>query len=192
MNAKQTYLKGKSIFIVSLLVIGTTIVTVYLTGESCHRDLSANLYLSLAIIASILFLFMTYGLYKGIGLIDNFPKFKKFKSKSLTSNLGTLPDMPGITLGDGIGGIVLSIIAWIFLFVLFVVLLIALEAIFWVSLSIILGMLYWVFFRALKLVFTKSAITKGNLGLAAAYAFGHTTLYIGWIFGIVYLTQLTT
>ncbi|WP_438422812.1 hypothetical protein [Aquimarina macrocephali] len=192
MKVKQTYLKGKSVFIVSLLVIGTTILTVYLTGINYNRNLTSNLYLSLGIIASILFLFMTYGLYKGIGLIDNFPKFKNFKSGDYIADSGTVPDfdLPDIDVGDEIGGLILSILLWIGMTILFVFLLIVLEAIFWFSIFIILVMLYWVFFRALKFVFSKSINTKENIGISVVYALTYTTLYTGWIFGIVYLTQI--
>jgi hypothetical protein len=94
LKAKQTYLKGKSVFTVSLLVIGITILTVYLTGENYSRTITSNLYLSLSIIGIALFLFMTYGLYKGIGLIDNFPKFRMFKTGDLIAQSGTTPYPP--------------------------------------------------------------------------------------------------
>ncbi|MGS2765147.1 hypothetical protein [Sinomicrobium sp. M5D2P9] len=52
LKAKQTYLKGKSVFVVSLIVIGITILTIYLTGVNYNRSLTSNLYLSLGIIAT--------------------------------------------------------------------------------------------------------------------------------------------
>ena len=190
MKAQKTYLKGKSVFIVSLVVIGITILTVYLTGENYNRTVTSNLYLSLSIIGTVLFLFMTYGLYSGIGLKDNFPKFRDFKTGEFITNAGTTPNLPSIEAGDGIGGFILSIVLWIGMSILIFVLLILLEAFFWVSISIILAMLYWVFFRALRLVFSKSPKTKGNLGISAIYSLTYTVLYLGWIFGIVYLTEL--
>ena len=190
MKAKQTYLKGKSVFTVSLIVIGITILTVYLTGINYNRSLTSNLYISLSIIATSLFLFMTYGLYRGIRLKDNFPKFKNFETGDIISQSGTMPDLPNIDVGDGIGGLILSIILWIGMTILFAILLILLEAVFWVSIFIILAMMYWVFFRALKLVFTKSPDTKGDIGISAVYSLVYTSLYTGWIFGIVYLTQI--
>ncbi|MBL7471523.1 hypothetical protein [Robertkochia sediminum] len=190
MKINRTYLKGKSIFIISLIVIAITILTVYITGINYNRSLTANLYISLSIIASVLFLFITYGLYKGIGLVDNYPKFRNFKSGDLFSQTGDLPDLPSISVGDGIGGLLLSILLWIGMTIIFIFLLIALEAVFWFSLFIILAMLYWVFFRALKLVFNKSQATKGDISTSAFYALTYTVLYTGWIFGIVYLTEI--
>ncbi len=190
MKIKQNYLKGKSVFIVSLLVIGTTITTVYLTGINYNRSLTSNLYLSLGIIATVLFLFMTYGLYSGVGLIDNFPKFRNFRRGDLIGNTSSTFDIPSIDIGDGVGGFILSIILWIGMTILIIILLIVLKAIFWFSIFIILAMLYWIFFRALKFVFNKSKDTKGDLGISVVYSLTYTLLYIGWIFGIVYLTKI--
>lgn len=146
--------------------------------------------MSLVIIATTLFLFMTYGLYIGIGLIDNFPKFRNFQTGDLISGASPDIDMPSIDVGDGIGGMILSILLWIAMSFLFVVSLIVLEAVFWFSLFIILAMLYWVFFRALKFVFSKSKDTKGDIGISAVYSLTYTLLYVSWIFGIVYLTEI--
>ena len=190
MKAKQTYLKGKSVFTVSLLVIGITILTVYLTGENYNRTVTSNLYLSLSIIGTALFLFMTYGLYKGIGLTDNFPKFREFKTGDIIAQSGTVPDLRSIEVGDGIGDLIMSILLWIGMTILIFLLLILLEAFFWISIFIILAMLYWVFFRAFKFVFSKSMDTKGDIGISVLYSLAYTALYLGWIFGIVYLTEI--
>lgn len=190
MKAKKTYLKGKSVFVVSLLVVVITVITVSLTGENYNRSLTSNLYLSLTIIGFFLFVFMTYGLYKGIGLKDNFPKFRDFKSGDIITQSGTVPDLPSVEIGDGIGGLIMSILLWIGMTLLIFLLLILLEAIFWVSIFIILAMLYWVFFRALKFVFRKSVDTKGDIGVSTIYSLAYTVLYLGWIFGIVYLMQI--
>lgn len=152
--------------------------------------MTSNLYLSLGIIATALFLFMTYGLYRGIGLIDNFPKFRNFKTGDFIANSGTGPTIELPSVGDGISGLILSILLWIAMSILFVVLLIVLEAVFWFSLFIILAMLYWVFFRALKFVFNKSKDTKGDIGISSVYSLTYTLLYSGWIFGIIYLTEI--
>ncbi len=192
MKAKQPYLKGKSVFRVSIIVIGITVLTVYLTGENYHRTLTDNFYLSLGIISIALFLFMVYGLYKGVGLLDDFPKIANYKAKTPIFDSGNIPTAPSIEVGDGIGGLLVSILLWIGITILLAILLVLFEAVLWLSIFIILAMLYWVFFRALKLVFSKSADTKGDLGISAMYALGYTSLYVGWIFGLVFLTDTFT
>lgn len=190
MKAKQTYLKGKSVFIVSLIVIGITVLTVYLSGINYNRSLTSNLYISLGIIAIALFLFMTFGLYQGVALIDNFPKFKKYKSGDYIPQIDGIPDFPDIDIDDGFGGILLAIILWVLMTLIIILLLIVLDAFFWFSIFIILTMLYWVFFRALKLVFSLSKETKKNIRGSIFYSFIYTLLYVGWIFGIVYLVEI--
>lgn len=192
MKPKQTYLKGKSIFIVSLLVIGVTILTVYISGADYQRSITENLYWSLGIIGLCLFLFMIYGLYKNLGLVDDFPKYKDFKSKDSLTSGSSISGLPEVEMSGGIGGIIVSILLWVVMSVVLLFLLIVLEAVFWFSLFIILTMLYWVFFRALKLVFSKSAATKGDWALSIAYAAGYTLLYTGWMFGIVYLVEIAS
>ena len=190
MKPQKTYLKGKSVFIVSLVVIVVTALTVYLSGINYHRSLTSNLYISLGIIATALALFMTYGLYVGVGLLDKFPKFKDFQRGDILGNTTPDTDLPDIEVGEGIGGIIASIILWILMTIAIIVLLLVLEAIFWFSLFVLLAMLYWVFFRALRFVFSKSKDTQGDLGISAIYALGYTALYIGWIFVVVYLVEV--
>ncbi|MTI29465.1 hypothetical protein [Xanthovirga aplysinae] len=190
MKVNKTYLKGKSVFIVSLLVIGIVILTVYLTGINYNRSLSSNIYLSLGIIATTLFLFMTYGLYKGIGLFDNFPKYRNFKSGDFLASSGTVPDLPSVDAGDGIGDLILTGLLWLVISILFIVLLLVLEAIIWFSILVILTMLYWIFFKALKLVLSRSTKTKGKIGVSVVYSLTYTAMYMGWIYAIVFLTEI--
>lgn len=186
---KQTYLKAKSVFIVSLLVIAITILIVYLTGLNYERTVESNSYLSLSIIGIVLFFFMTYGLYNGIDLINNYPIFKGYRRGVLVEVTNPTPDIPSVDIGDGVGGLIASILIWIGMSILFVVLLLLIEAIFWFSLFVLIAMLYWVFFRALKLVFNKSLHTKGNLTLSAYYSFIYTFLYLSWLFTIVFISD---
>ncbi len=190
MKARKTYLSGRSVFTVSCIVIVITILTVYLTGINYNRSVTSNLYLSLTIISSALLFFLTYGLYKGVDLINNFPKFRGYKRGEILTFAEYTPEFGSFEVDDSIEGIIAAILLWIGMTILLLVSLVVLEAIFWVSFFILITMLYWVFFRALKLVFSKSSKTKGNLLSSINYAFLYTMLYSGWIYGIVFLSQL--
>jgi hypothetical protein len=133
---------------------------------------------------------MAYGLYTGIGLIDDFPKFRHFKKGDILGDATPDFNTPVVDVGEGITGLILSILLWIGMTILMIFLLIVLEAVFWFSLFIILAMLYWVFFRALKFVFSKSKDTKGQVVISVFYAFKYTLLYVGWIFALAYLTEI--
>lgn len=193
MKAKKTYLKGKSVFKISLIVIGVTLVSVFITGDQFHRNLNQNLYLSLGIIGLSLFVFLVYGLYKGVGLKDDYPSLNEYTKGDFTWGSGNTDldvGVPDAGLGDGLEGIVLAILWWIVASIVLVLLLIFLEVILWLSVFIILAMLYWVFFRALRAVFSHGQQTKGNVSLSVQYALGYTALYLGWIFGIIYLADV--
>ena len=115
MKPNKTYLKGKSVFIVSLIVIVVTALTVYLSGINYHRSITNNFYISLGIIAVTLFLFLSYGLYKGIDLEDDYPKLKGF---NLRNKLNDMSHFDGASdfdfdVGEDIGGIIISILLWI-------------------------------------------------------------------------------
>lgn len=191
LSQKKNYYKGKTVFTVSLIVISVTFLTVWLTGINYNREITSNLYISLSIIGLILFAFMAYGLYKGVGLEDDFPKYQAYKTGDILnySAPGTF-SAPDTDVGEGLAGILMSILLWIVMTIAIVLAIVLLEAIFWFSLFIIIMMLYWIFFRALKLVFNKSEKTVGDIFSSLSYSLSYTILYLGWIFAIVYLTQI--
>jgi hypothetical protein len=51
-----------------------------------------------------------------------------------------------------------------------------------------IAMLYWIFFRALRLVFKNSNKSKGDLIESVKWGLTYTTLYNFWIYGIFMLT----
>lgn len=188
-------LKGRTLFVIALLTIGITILTVYVSGIDFNRSLSTNLYISLSIIAFFLFLFLAYGLHRGIIIENNYPKFRNYEIGSILSNVNfTSSDSStpsfDFDVGEGLVGILISILLWIGLTILIVVLLIVFEAIFWLSLFIIFASIYWVFLRAIKVVFYKSRNTMGDLPKSVFLAFRYTILYTGWIYGLVLISSL--
>lgn len=181
-------LKGKTIFIIALITIGLTFLTVYLTGINFNRSLTSNLYISLGIIAFALFAFLTFSLYRGTKLIDNYPKFENYEPGTIFHGT-SMPEF-GVDGGDGIAGILISILLWVAMAIMVIVLLLVFEAIFWLSLFIIFASLYWIFVRALKVVLFKSRRTRGDFPASVFNALKYTTLYTSWLFGIALIVQL--
>lgn len=187
MKPKQIFLKGASLFIISLILIVITVLTVYLTGVNYDRSFVNNFYVSLGIISGALFLFMSYGLYWGFDLIDNYPNIPQG-----SASIGDFtPEVPNIDLGDSGGGegLIVSILMWILMAIIFVFLLWILQTVVYLVFTSLMAMLYWVFFGALKQVFSKSSFTRGHLGYSLLYALVYTLAYTGWIFVIMYLAQ---
>ena len=188
MKENRLVLKGKTVFILALVATVLTVVTVYLTGINYNRSIASNLYISLGLISTSLFLFLTYALYKGTKLVNNYPKFKNYAPGTIMHNVS----LPGfsIDIGEGIGGMILSILLWIAMTIAIIVLLFLFEALFWLSLFIIFASLYWVFSRALRVVFYKARRTNGDLPASMVNALTYTILYTVWLFGIAVTIDL--
>ncbi|MEQ9405079.1 MAG: hypothetical protein RIM99_15925 [Cyclobacteriaceae bacterium] len=197
-NSKKILL-GKSIFIAALITIGATLIIVYLTGRPSHRSILENSFISLSVLASVLFLFLAAGLYNGLNVFDNLGHKLKVawrKPQSpITDNLhwlsnsssggSSLPDV-----GEGIEGILLSILLWIGITILAIVLIVFLEVFVWASVLLLLAIIYWVMIRALKLIFSKSQECMDDLPKSVFYALGYTILYSGWIYAVIYASTL--
>jgi hypothetical protein len=183
----------RTITLVAIMVVSVTAISVFLLGKgSLFRETE----LTLAIIAAGLFVFLSIGLYRGVRV----KQWDLANPADHTFSIGKISDhMPGDTGGldflDGLDGdegclaaivgLLLAIFASVvLLFVLWIVL--NLGIILWVFL---LAALSWVFYLALRQVFAKSDICRGNWVRSMAYALLYTALYTGWLFAIVWIAD---
>ena len=187
----RTFVNSKSIFTISLIVVFLTILSVWLLGLGKHHTMVENSWISATVLSSAFFTFITVGLYRGLKMKDNLgkltAKFDWKKIEPLKNIDSSNTDIP--VVGDGIAGIILSVILWIIVSVILSVLLWLFGAFLWISVLLFIGMLYWIFFRALRLVFKKSPDCQGQLDRSLMFAFFYTTLYTFWIFGIIYVAS---
>lgn len=183
---------SRIVFIITLLVIALTIVGVYLWGLGSHHTFFENSFLSTTILSTAFCSFITVGLFHGIKLKDNVGRMTdKVKSEELPK----MPDVslaePIVDMGDDFGGmifgILISILLWIVTAVILAVLLWMFGQLLVISLVAFAAMLYWIFFRALRLVFKNSKRTKGDLPMSVIYGVFYTFLYNFWIYGILFL-----
>ncbi|ESU25276.1 hypothetical protein LZZ90_13795 [Flavobacterium sp. SM15] len=189
---KYTIVNTKNIFIISIMVISLTVLSIWLFGLGTHRTIIENSLLSTTILSIAFLLFISIGLYKGVKLKDNLGKITdRFDSKKIDKlkevTLDSSSDVPDV--GDGIAGIIMSIIFWFIAAFVISYLFWFFGAILWITVLIFIAMLYWIFFRALRLVFKKSAECKGNYSKSLLYGFSYTVLYNFWIYGIILLIQ---
>lgn len=173
-------------------IILLVIICVWVSGQSSHRSLFQNSIISTSILGTAFLLFISLGLYYGLKLKDNIghvltkENIKKLSNK--TPEIGSF-DFDGPALGDGIGGIIVSIIAWIVISIVLVFLLYFLGVFFWVVVLLFTAMLYWIFFRALRLVFKNSKHCRGNLLKSLGFGFLYSFLYLSWIYGIIFIVN---
>jgi len=178
----------KTVFIISLFVAAITILLTWLIGIEVHRSLLANSLLSTTILSLGFFSFIVWGLYNGFKLKDNLGKIAK------TPNLKSIPSFPDLPIGEipsgGVGEEILAVILWIAISVILIILLWYFGAILWSGILLFVATLYWIFFRALRVVFKNSKKCKGNLRLSFITGFTYTVLYNFWIYGVIFLLHL--
>lgn len=190
MRKPRTYqlIETKDVFTISLIITVLTILSVYFWGLGRHNTFFENSIISTSILSFAFFSFITFGLYRGMKLKDNVglivDKLKPVDTSNVSPNLASEP----VDVGDGIGGIVLSILLWIVMAIVVSIALWIFANVLAVVVLTFIAMLYWVFFRALRLVFKNSNKSKGNLMESIKLGLAYTTLYNFWIYGIFILT----
>ena len=180
-------------FITSIIVAVITIIGIWIFGVGSKRTLFENSLISTSILSVAFFSFLTINLYKGIKLKDDLGKITdRINRKNIPDFSGldfSGADMPSI--GDGIGGIILGIISWFLISIVLVLVFVItfFGTIFWFAILIFAAMLYWIFFRALRLVFKNSNKTKGKILQSVSYALLYTIIYNFWIYGIILMSH---
>lgn len=195
MNPKKYFLETKFLSYATLVIIVLVILSVWLAGKEAHRSLFQNSILSTSILAGVFFLLISLGLYKGLKLKENVGSIlnrKRLKSYSDNAPTAGSFDFDVPVVGDSIGGAIVSVILWFLLTIVLVFLLYFLGFFFWASILLLAAMLYWIFFRALRLVFKNSGKCRGNLLKSLGFGIFYSFLYISWIYGIIFLANYLT
>jgi hypothetical protein len=99
--------------------------------------------------------------------------------------MSNLPDVtPSFELaGEGLGGIILSIVSWIVFIIVIFLLLYVLANMVWGIIFVLAVIVYWIFYRALRLAFIKSRSCKGKVLLSLGYGLMYTIMYMSWVYG---------
>jgi hypothetical protein len=187
--SSRTYrlLSAGNVALVSCVVVTLTTVAVWLFGLGQHRTLFANSLISTTILFAAFFLFTTVGLYHGVKLRDDVGRLTDRISRKHfpnTSGLESLPDVD-FSEGHGILGILAAIVMAVVVAIVAVIVIWLVGALLWTGILIFAAMLYWVFFRALRLVFKNSNRCRGRLGASLWEGFWYASLYTVWIYGII-------
>ncbi|AYZ12219.1 hypothetical protein EGY05_09920 [Chryseobacterium arthrosphaerae] len=189
---RKYFLETKYLFFSTLTIITIVIVSVWLSGKADHRSLFQNSIVSTSVLAGSFLLFITTGLYFGLKLKDNVgnilnrERLQRYADKTPKFN-GFDFDPPAV--GDGIGGVILSILLWIVFSILLIILSYFFGLFFWSAVLFLGAILYWLFFRALRLVFKNSRKCKGNLLKSFGFGLFYSFIYISWIYGIIFVIQ---
>ena len=189
---ERKYLTTKKVFVITIIVIVLTILAIWLFGLGRHSTLFENSMLSTTILSIAFFLFLTISLYNGVKLKDDLGKITDKIKKS------SMPDMSWVDFSgadvldiadDGIGGIIIGILSWLFVAILVVFFIWFFGAILWGLVLVFSAMLYWIFFRAIRLVFKNANKCKNDLIKSIYYGVIYTVLYNFWIYGIILVSH---
>ena len=184
---KLSLINAKTVFISTLIVVPTVALLVYFTGLNAHRSLYLNSLISTSILVAVFFVFITTGLYNGWKLKDGLGNFlKKFRlwKKPESFSMGSSGlDFSGLELD--VEGCFFTVLAWIVVAFLGAFLLFWIGAFLWGTILVTGGILYWIIFRAFRLIFRNSIRCKGDLQRSAGIALLYTFLYNCWIYGII-------
>ncbi len=202
---KRQLINSGTVFTATLLVVGMLSLMVYLTGLKEHRSLYLNSLVSTTIISIVFLVFITTGLYRGWKLKDtigkltdgfHWPKwkspFKKSDNKKNDENNGSgwswlegLLELPG----ESVEGVVAVLLLWIIVGIAAAFLLWWLGPLIWGGLVGLAAVLYWVVFRAYRLIFFYSATCKGLFWKSVGIALMFTFLYNCWIYALIFLAH---
>ena len=186
-KATRRLFYGRTILIATLATAIITILLVFFTGLESHRSVINNALISLSILAAAFLIFLSTGLYYGVQVVDNLKG--KFKLRWGNTDTWSPPVIADVDM-DIENGCLGGILAWIVAALVSIILLFFLQTIVWAAFAILIGAIYWVLIRALKLIFSRSCECKGQLGKSLSIALTYTVLYIGWIYGIIYISSL--
>lgn len=184
----RQYIFSKTAVCLVLFVILLTFGFDYFLNLKTSHSLYENALFILSFLSIMMFILMSLGLYYGLKLKDNIGK--------LTNHIDMkkLPDFSGGTqdisiameslggIAEGMGGFVFAILAAL----VFIMIGWALILVSWFLIIFMMAILYWIFFRAMRLVLKYSIVCKGNLVRSLQYSAFYTFLYMAWFYGVVF------
>ena len=186
---RANLINSKTVFVSTIIVVPISILIVYFSGINEHRSLYLNSLLSTSILSIVFLTFITTGLYNGWKLKDSLGnilhKFNLLKKPENTTLDVTGMDF-NIIEADGIEGCLISIVIWIIMALFGSFIFWAIGAFIWGPIVLLAAILYWIIFRAFRLIFTNSAKCQGQLLKSFSVALLFTFLYNCWIYAVIF------
>lgn len=175
-------INAKTATLLSLAAMVLTLVLVFAIG---HRSILVELEITTGVLAVVLFTFLSFGLYRGVRL-QNDPLFKEgwkpFGKWDILDFASAGDLFPVEFSGEGLIGIVLTVLAWIAITIVVLILIFLVGNMLWGIIVFMAVMLNWLFYRAYRNVFLKGRACSNRAGLSLAYGGLYTVLYTAWAF----------
>ena len=196
---KRAVLNAKAVFILLAIVSLLTMILVVTLG---HKSIFTEINITLSIISVSLFLFITISLYIGVKIkIENKGKVgEKLKENINNTDHGNMVDTSPVMLDaspdiladipDDPIGLILAGLVWIGITIGAIIALSGFFTVIWAVIASLFAMIYWVFYKALRRVFSKTKICIGNLKQSIMYGLYYTLIYCGWIYVIAFVSRM--
>jgi hypothetical protein len=133
--------------------------------------------------------FITTGLYNGWKLKDDLGNFldKLHLWKKPSSTTMNVTEFEPLVLDEaGLEGCLVSILIWIVLGLFGSFIFWFFGAFVWGTILLVVGILYWIIFRAFRLIFRNSGKCKADFVKSFGTALIFTFLYNCWIYAIIF------
>jgi len=184
-KSNRAFFSAQVVFTITILVAVLVVLSIWLGGLGQHRTIFENSIISTSILSIAFFIFIVVGLYKGVKIKEDIgkitDKFEMGKAPDISEGLDVAAEIPG---GD-LEGVLVSIVLWLVMTGVFLIFFWLFGTFMWAMILIFAAMLYWIFFRAVRLVFKNSSKCNGDLTKSVGYGFVFTGLYNFWIYGII-------
>jgi len=184
---------AKSVGVLMAASIVVVTILVLLIGE---RSIFTELEVSLAIISVLLFGLLTCGLYRGVRVKReelDLPELDWKRDKNRKGAWLDGMDLWGLDVpvvgGEGCAGAIIGLLLGIVLLIVLGLFLYFCLPFIWAGVAAMIAGCFWVFNRALRVVFAKSRYCQGQLAKSVGYAFAYTLGYTGWLFALLYIGQ---
>ncbi len=179
---------AKIAFFITMFVMVAVTTGIFISGP---KDLYNDALTTAAILSVLLFTLLTAGLYKGIGFKDDMPNlFNRLRLGDFFSLESITDRSPGLDLGDDLAGIVIGILIWFVVTIVISILLTLLMYSIWAIVLTFIMALYWVFYRAIRIVFRKGSECKGNLPESIKIGLLYSFLYTSWFYAVVFISKI--
>jgi hypothetical protein len=212
---RSPLLSVRAFTLVTLPVVAAIALIVFWRSTS---PAIVELQITLYFVAAVLFVFLAIALYQGVRVQRSRadrpawrPLWRRNKNERPLITADDALDVAGVAAdvlsgidvkdidlpdlsdgGDDLAGCLLAIVLWIGVTLLIIIVLPILIEVAWAAVFVFIAVLYWIFYRALRVVFMQSRQCRGNWPRSLGYAALYTLLYTGWLFVVVLIVKALT
>jgi hypothetical protein len=192
---RSIYKKPKLLFQIMITIFLIIIISTLFWGLGKEKTLIQISLYSVTFIDLCMLIYLFIGLYSGEDFdesdehspdnMNTVPWKIPNKWKGNNSSIPIDTFFGSADFSDGIEGCLVQILLWIVISIVIFVAIYFLGDILIAAYIIFSNALYWIFWRASRIVFAYGSITRGSILKSLGIATACTALYSSWIFGII-------